>query len=291
MSRQGSCRRRTERRLKSSPASLEDINTATGLNITNELRRSISNVDGVTEALSATRSPLIHDSSTDSRPVLSMRDLYLRYSDRKLGLTIAPLVNEDYLHPLADPERDFVFLLDDSATMRLHKNQVIQAVKCLSWLLKKYDNDGIDMYFMRAKGKHHASPKSSSDLHPTLLKYMTEAKGTSDVTNRLSTLLHDYTERYAHSGTPRTSTSGRWSQIFSSKPALAKPSPLMIYVLTDAVWQAESDPAELIKHTAEVLDKHHAPENQLGIQFISVNATDENCAKLNFLDSGLGINR
>lgn len=302
MSRPGSCRPRTERRLKSSPASLEDINTAVGETVTREPQRSISNVDDVAEAfgaefalqrvpVSAPRSPPTHDPSKDSKPVLSMVELYIRYSNRKRGLTIAPLTDEHYLHPLADPERDFVFLLDDSATMWQHKDQVIQAVMCLLWLLKKYDNDGIDMYFMRAKGKHHARPKYSSDLHLALLKYMTEAKGTSDVTNRLSTLLHDYTERYANSGTPRTPTSGRWSQLFSSKPALAKPSPLMIYVFTDAVWQAESDPAQLIKDTAEVLDKHNAPENQLGIQFISVNATDENCAKLNFLDSGLDINR
>jgi len=233
------------------------------------------------------------------KPSLSLERGLIYYSDRKAGRSLS-LNDGGCLKTLADPERDFVslsstkasswliiyqvFLVDDSASMRSHRNSVYETVQFLAWLLKGYDKDGIDMYFMKEKGKHHARARSSSDLLPHVKQTMKACQGTSDVSFRLGTILHDYRDSWVQSlHSKRFSLSGFLNS--------SKIKPLSIYVLTDGEWELGSDPSRLICDTAMFLEQQGAPASQLGIQFIRFGDRPENRAKLEHLDSGLDARR
>lgn len=231
--------------------------------------------------------------STSSAPGLTLGSLATYRQHMKSGSSKhATLSGGDCLAPLAEPARDFVFLVDDSASMREHKHRIIKAVESLSWLLKRYDDDGIDIYFMRSKQKAHARRKSSSDLIAPLVTAMADASGTSDVTLRLESLLHEYCEDYKRTqDLPRTTSGLGLSRFMTGRRAQQRIKPRMIYIFTNAIWQEASDPTSIIKEAASRLDDMHAPQYQLGIQFISVGASRENQRKLDRLDRGLGLPR
>lgn len=233
------------------------------------------------------------NNGTTNKPRLTLDDLANYRHHMKSGRsTYATLPSIDCLAPLGTPARDFAFLIDDSASMHQYRDTITKAIENLSWLLKKYDDNGIDMYFMRKDQHIRAGRKSSSDLRAPLFTAMSEASGTSDITLRLGDILHTYCEDYRSTReTRRTSTGLSLSRLMPGNRSQRKARPLMLYVFTNALWQESSDPTFIMKDIAQQLDDMHAPWHQVGIQFISVGASAEQQSKLDILDRGLGLSR
>jgi hypothetical protein len=63
---------------------------------------------------------------------------------------------------------------------------------------------------------------------------------------------------------------------------------LSFYILTDAKWQP-TDVGSLIKDVVQEMIAKKCPKEQLAIQFIRFGEDQANIAKLDELDSGLGL--
>lgn len=175
-----------------------------------------------------------------------------------------------------------IFLIDDARSMKPHAKRVCETVQFLAYVLKDYDKDGLEMYFMRAKGKFKSQRDRSSQLMQPLRDALRECQGTSDITHRLGEILHGYKERLTLSRQPKR-LSLSFGEIFQSSNV----KPLSIYILTDGEWQEESNPSKLIINTAQFLNDFGAQDIQLGIQFISFGDDPRCITKLEQLDSEL----
>lgn len=169
--------------------------------------------------------------------------------------------------------------------MKPYAGRVYETIQFLAWLLKGYDKDGLELFFMRNQESYRSNSGASSTLLPRLNAVMRNCQGTSDVTHRLGEILYTYQDRLSRSRQPtRFSTS--LGEIFQKKV-----KPLSIYVLTDGEWEEDSDPSDLLIKTAQFLDHTRQQKIQLGIQFIRFGNKPDNIAKLERLDSGLGVER
>jgi hypothetical protein len=158
--------------------------------------------------------------------------------------------------------------------MRPYWDEVRLVLHVLTYMLKGCDKDGMDLYFTISTSKYN-SKKSSGLLQPTQGKSL---EGTSDIGSRLSSILHGYeTALRRHETKPRS--------LFGPKVM----KPLNVYILTDALWQPQSDAAGPIKSMVETLKDLRSPPEQVGIQFIQFGNNPDCATKLEILDSGLGL--
>lgn len=161
--------------------------------------------------------------------------------------------------------------------MSPHWNDVLSVFRVLAYLLKRSDDDGLDLHFTISKTKHNS--KRSKDLLQKL-KGKT-LRGTSNIGSRLGSILHEY-QMYLKQPASHWRT---W--IGKSKPKEKKA--LTVYVLTDAVWQPHSDPAEAVASMVTTLREEGYSRGQVGIEFIHFGNDPEGIEKLEMLDSGLGL--
>ncbi len=161
--------------------------------------------------------------------------------------------------------------------MSLYWKPLITITRVLAYMLKKTDDDGMDLYFTISQEKHNA--KTSSEL---VQKLQGKAcRGTSEIGSRLSTILHQY-QMYLQEPVPN-----RRSLFGKAKPKAKKA--LNVYILTDAIWQPHSDATEPIASLIAMLKKLDYPRKQVGIQFIRFGNDPGGIDKLEYLDSGLGL--
>lgn len=264
-----------------------------------EVRRSISSPSGPHARPTSSAAPSIAPTTSDNaslnrpatrsslqtyKPYLNMIDGLLWLNSKKASASNAALRDESYISTLAD--RDFIFLIDDSRTMRAHREMTSRAVRLLSWLLKKYDQNGMDLYFMNKAGKTHARPGHSSDLQRPLLKQLDAASGVSDVSVRLVEILNEFRQRNA-AGSGAAQGRGSIASIGGSKTVTGAKK-IMVYVLTDALWDANS--AAKLKASMESLaatsTAQGASEKAVGIQFIRTVQRTDIAEKMNVLKSG-----
>jgi hypothetical protein len=205
---------------------------------------------------------------------------------------LPPLEHSEYLEKLKERDhvRSFscplvqifwrrqVFLVDDAATMSPYWSEVTKVVHVLSYLLKKTDEDGMDLCFTVSKDTYNS--KKSSTFLRTLQRRV--KAGTSDIGSSLSTILQQY-KTYLQEEAP-----SRRLSLFS-KPKPEGKKALNVYVLTDAVWEPESNAAEPVTSLVGTLEKLGYSRNQVGIQFIRFGDDPEGIKKLEHLDSGLGL--
>ncbi|KXS93981.1 hypothetical protein AC578_7678 [Pseudocercospora eumusae] len=183
------------------------------------------------------------------------------YDAQKSKRFNAPLPHAEKMSSLRD--RDHVFIIDDSKTMKKHWPDVIELVRVLAYATKSMDPDGIELYYLRdgagAKYKH------SSDL----------VKSVEHHTARGETSLDQVFDSYLRKYCRAIDKSKSWKSVFS------KLKPCSIYVLTDGVLAAgnHEQGREAIRILVEDLISHKLPRFQIGVQFISF-GNDENGLKL-----------
>ena len=171
-----------------------------------------------------------------------------------------------------------VFLIDDSESMKEHWDSVVDLFRVLAWLVKKYDDDGLDMHFTVSEVK--AKNKSFKDTTPAvkILREMREKLiSPSNIDLRLGTILEDYLDEVKE---PKSK--GSWSRF---KPKKVKP--LSLYVFTDGEWAGSDGVAPLEAMIERYKNLRTPKKTQIGIQFIRFGNGSDGVSRLGYLDSGL----
>lgn len=183
-----------------------------------------------------------------------------------------------------------IFIIDDAATMAPYWTEVKNVVKLLGWLLKDNDDDGIELCFTGEPSAPYRAPKKRSSRlqDPLRQRSAKELRSTTDITWRLSNILNGYLVKLERH---RSMRSGTWRSFVSRRPEDSNIKPLMLYVLTDGIWEDKSDPSSVIKEAAARLQQLDKPSDQVGIQFIRFGDDQESVQKLQRLDSGLDASR
>nr|KIR46827.1 hypothetical protein I312_03718 [Cryptococcus bacillisporus CA1280] len=205
---------------------------------------------------------------------------------------VPPTQGEDPLEML----RDFgtVFLVDDSSSMTKDRrwDQACQAIMEVADLASRYDDDGIDVYFLNNKrvGKELRSSDDVEELFRGL-----GPRGITPTGRRLEAILRDYMSRLEasqHTGEEVKPmnlivvTDGVFAHPISARlrqlavnPALTR-AQLLALAPTD-------DPESVIITIARRLDRGQYPLSQVGIQFLQIGNDPEAREALQELDDGL----
>ncbi|KLT40212.1 hypothetical protein CC85DRAFT_287734 [Cutaneotrichosporon oleaginosum] len=189
--------------------------------------------------------------------------------DRSSTSSPAPIVvnGEHALEMLRD--FDTVFVVDDSSSMRMDGRweQACAAVRGVVHQACKYDDDGVDVYFLNAKRDREGVRRPADvdrlfqGLRPT---------GMTPTGRTLEKILRDYMRRL---------------EAATAEERDDAVKPLNVIVITDGA--PTDDPESVIVSIAKRLDRGDYPLSQVGIQFFQVGDDPEATAALQELDDEL----
>ncbi|KAL9131154.1 MAG: hypothetical protein Q9217_000855 [Psora testacea] len=167
-----------------------------------------------------------------------------------------------------------IFLLDSSASMKAHQEDVRSVVQVLAYILKRINPDGITIY--STSGSTKIVTKKSKDI----LQFMdsTRTVKKSNMEHSLGNIISDYLHGFDR---PKPKVFSRWPFRKSFQQALS------IYVFTDGIWQPKNDPYDPIASLYRRLQSENLPRSQVGIQFIRFGHSIEGIERLKELDSSL----
>ncbi|EPE27167.1 vWA-like protein [Glarea lozoyensis ATCC 20868] len=157
---------------------------------------------------------------------------------------------------------DTVLLIDDSGSMAGRSwREVSQALSTIAPIITRYDQDGIDVYFLNHKSTDAGN--LAEGIAPSGYRGITRAETVTGIFERVRP-------------TGSTPTGTRVQHIL--KPYLAKcdkelkagrdVKPLNLIVLTDGV--PSDDLESILLKAAQKLDNYDAPPSQVGVQFFQV---------------------
>lgn len=161
-------------------------------------------------------------------------------------------------------------MIDDSASMLRHKEDLLRLLRVVVYLVKHTDEDGVDLYFARDLTSVHAN--NATRLVESVKQHKFAAE--CDITRILEELLTDY---------------GAKLEKQHNHPFLSKVQPLNLYVFTDAVWTPTCNVVLAIDTIVARLTSLGKYEKQIGIQFISFGNIPDSLRRLGILDSKLGL--
>lgn len=146
----------------------------------------------------------------------------------------------------------------------------------LCYLVKKLDDDGIDLYFTNTSKSY-----KFKDAKPFIeILDRKSHTGDTDIELRLQKILQPYKERL-EKHVNKTS-------FYLKNPFEKKLRPMSIYVLTDGCWEHACTGDKQIKNLVEKLVELKLTKEQVGIQFISFGQDQTGLQRLVHLDSNLG---
>lgn len=161
--------------------------------------------------------------------------------------------------------------MDDSITMKTHWDDVVHLFSVFAYFVKRFDYNGLEMYFTVSENKKTFKDTSSVVSVLKNMKHTTY----SNIDMRLGEILRNYKidlERQER----------RKGSFWKGKVV----KPLSLYVFTDAVWQ-DCDAVAPIEAMIEKQRELALPREQVAIQFIRFGNDPTGIAKLEYLDSGL----
>ncbi|KAL9604134.1 MAG: hypothetical protein Q9219_000722 [cf. Caloplaca sp. 3 TL-2023] len=214
--------------------------------------------------------------SEPQRPRLSLGEGLKWKKEKKKGYLSAlkDEGNMTYVHG-----RDHIFVIDNTESMKQYRDNVLEVVSILPYLLKTSDEDGLDLYFTQSPSRVHA--KNSTRLFEAV-----EQKNFHGISNMQARLNHIFQGFKDDFGEKTSKTSGGWWK----GPDQAKTrKPLSFYILTDGVWQPKSSARSVILELVESMIRHELPKEHVGIQFIRFGDTPQGIDCLRELDHGLGL--
>ena len=161
-----------------------------------------------------------------------------------------------------------------------YREQVRNVLELLSAMTQNYDPDGLDLYFSTECLRHR--PKTNEQM----LRLFDErsSHGIPNMSERFSQIIEEYKGRFGKSNTFRLS-----KYLHPRSTPSKGPRRLSLYVLTDGVWQPGCTLITEIRSLVALLEEHKLPNRHIGIQFIRFGDDKEGQARLEKLDSGLGL--
>ncbi|CZR68399.1 uncharacterized protein PAC_18298 [Phialocephala subalpina] len=194
--------------------------------------------------------------------------LSLRSPQKDKKNTNKPIPNPDLLNRLKG--REYVFLVDDSLSMNPHWENVLEVFEALLYIVKTADPNGLDLHFTVSED-NCLNCKETTALIRMVRNRM--RRSTIDMNIRLIALLQAYQKK------------------LSKKKALfsATVRPMNLYILTDGVWEAETNVEDPIRSLVQTLNEKRMGRLQVGIQFIYFGDNQKALERLEHLDSRLGL--
>lgn len=166
-----------------------------------------------------------------------------------------------------------VFLIDDASSMKAHWQDVKSILELLAYIVKDADQDGMELYFTMGSEKRRGRHAKQ------LVEKLTQRRrqGRSNMRERLGSILGEYQSRLSSETPPRTFHGTR------RRP----PRRMVLYVLTDAVWQPICNVDPVIISMVNSLEQENMRNAQIGIQFVRLGNSREAKERLDRLDNGL----
>ena len=163
-------------------------------------------------------------------------------------------------------------------TMDQHKPKMKEVLEVLGYMAKGCDPDGVDLFFTMSDHSVRQCKKSTKLLE----KFeAVEFGGKSDMGARLDYLVREYKARLYGQRNERQNQFERF--------LTPNNRGLSIYVLTDGLWQPGSDVPAAIKHMVDKMQEYNLQKHHMGIQFIRFGEDPGAIARLEHLDTGLGL--
>ena len=157
-----------------------------------------------------------------------------------------------------------------TANRQQNQSEVADYVDVLSYMVKRLDKDGIDLYYFNSSQRVEGAKNSSKLVVPVRGH---KFSGVSSPESSLVKILETYSKKVKAfaTGIPEDQPhSRRFHLPLTSSKAPKLPDPLSVYVLTDGVWQLGG--GDVLERTIRDLIKNmHAAKcgrEQIGIQFI-----------------------
>lgn len=158
--------------------------------------------------------------------------------------------------------------------MSRHWDNVVKTFEALSYIVKKTDKDGLDIYFTISE-VFRKQQTETGDLVRLVEAHKRQDSAVSDINLRLTYLLEEYQRKLEK------------KRRFRKGPA----NPLSLYILTDGVWEDNSSADEPIRNAVEKLSELKKSSTQIGIQLISFGNNTRGLDRLRHLDDGLGLQK
>lgn len=156
--------------------------------------------------------------------------------------------------------------------MKNHWDEVVSLFSVLAWIVKRLDDNGLEMYFTVSSDKKSFRDTTGAVDH---LKGMSQSTY-PNIDSRLQQILGKYQEDLAR---PREGRS-----FFQLRRSRVKP--LSLYVFTDGAWQG-CDAVAPIETMIEKLRQLGFPKQQVSIQFVRFGDDPSGIKILKYLDTGL----
>lgn len=173
--------------------------------------------------------------------------------------------------------------MDDSLSMKTHWNDVISLFYVFGYLVKKFDANGLEMYFTVSEKK-----KTFKNTTPAVSLLKTIKHTTySNIDLRLEYILRKYQtdlENQQRRKAEAKVVKREFTLVNRARPKVVKP--LSLYVFTDAVWH-HGDAIAPIEAMIEKQQQLTLPREQVAIEFIRFGNDPTGIGNLEYLDSGL----
>ncbi|KAK7952722.1 uncharacterized protein PG986_008450 [Apiospora aurea] len=182
--------------------------------------------------------------------------------------------------------RDYIIVVDNSKTMQTHSQEASGFAKALSYLIKKLDRDGFEVFFTSAPTAKTVC-KTSSDVEALFNKSFLDGHNANcRMEYTLGKVLTDVVRPKL--GQKTAAEGGSTKRIFSRR---AKVSAVSIYVLTTGVWDESSDGTCGVETPIESLiaymRKNDVGRTDAMIQFVSFGSNERGIRRLVALDDEL----
>ena len=162
--------------------------------------------------------------------------------------------------------------------MRAHRKEVQDLFGLLGYIVKGTDPDGNELHFTQSLDRKYRA-RNTGQLQKNLEP--TQYFGTSNIRTQLGDILQSYHAKLRDHKPLRS--------LFSWTRSPRSVRRQTIYILTDGVWQLGCDPSPMIRKLVDRLEHNSMEREQFGIQFIRFGNDPDGIARLNQLDSGLGL--
>ncbi|EPE29987.1 Protein kinase-like (PK-like) [Glarea lozoyensis ATCC 20868] len=174
-------------------------------------------------------------------------------------------------------ERDHVFILDDTWTMRKQWSNLTPVFGALAYMVKTVDPDGLDLHFTMSNRLFHGTQTS------VLVNQVRghQCQGSSNMGHRLTTIMATYKAQL------RDQYNFRQGHLDDATKEYVRP--VNYYIFTDGRWDPGCEPDSAIKELTELMVELDVEENQVGIQFISFGNDKAGLANLKRLDDDLDV--
>jgi len=173
-----------------------------------------------------------------------------------------------------------ITLVDDSTSMRNHWADVEQCGTVLAHYTAPYDKDGIDLRFMMSEATCHTKKTDSVGKVIRDNKPPARQPGSEEMANINSSLVSVL-------GEYQDAVHAKYGNSKSRSLLSSKVKKLVIFILTDGLWEDDSDAEGPIRQLVATLRRCNRPDNQVGIQFIRFGNDSIGMERLQYLDDFL----